>query len=73
MKPQLDFDTVLEIIKMIENRKENAIQEYIKKGIDKDLAQRLPTVNVLRELEYYLQEYIEGLVTQAENNLNAGE
>lgn len=58
MKPQLDTHTLLEIIKIIESRKENAIQKYIEKGIDKDLAQKLPTVNVLRELEHCLEEYI---------------
>lgn len=70
---QLDFDTVLEIIKMIENghnnlvghlekRDTNASDEYLQGGIDQ-----------LFYLQEHLQDYIEGLVTQAENNLNAGE
>lgn len=66
MKP-LDTHTILVIIKMIENKTERIIQEYINKGINEDLAKNVPKVEVLRELEYHLQEYIEGLVNQVEN------
>ena len=73
MKPQLDTDTVLTIIKMIENghnnlvghlekRDTNASDEYLQGGIDQ-----------LFYLQEHLQEYIEGLVSQAENQLGGGE
>jgi len=63
----MDTTTVLEIIEMIENKKESIIQEYIKKGINEDLAKNVPKVEVLRELEYHLQSFIEGQLNAAEN------
>jgi hypothetical protein len=64
----MDTTTVMQIIKMIENKKESIIQEYIKKGINEELAKNVPKVEVLRELEYHLQEYIEGQVSAMENS-----
>lgn len=63
----LDTDTVLEIIRMIDNKIESTIQEYIKKGINVELAKNVPKVEVLRELGDYLQDYIESLVNALEN------
>jgi hypothetical protein len=64
----MDTTTVMQIIKMIEKKKESIIQEYIKKGINEELAKNVPKVEVLRELEYHLQEYIEGQVSAMENS-----
>jgi len=62
----MDTTTVLEIIKMIENKKESIIQEYIKKGINEEIAKNVPKVEVLRELEYHLRDFIEGEVNKIE-------
>lgn len=67
MKPQLDFDTVLEIIKMIEVR----ICYIENKGICDQYD--YGTFDTLYDIKEHLQLYIEGLVSQAEFNLNAGE
>lgn len=64
---QLDTDTVLEIIKMIEVR----ICYMENKGICDQYD--YGSFDTLYDLKEHLQSYIEGLVNQAENNLNAGE
>ena len=64
---QLDTHTVLEIIKMLDVKicyiEDAGICDQYDHGV----------FNTLYDLRDHLQEYIEGLVTQAENNLNAGE
>lgn len=66
---QLDTDTVVEIIKMID-----ILLKYNAKNCDPNFrAHSLGYTDGLVDLQEHLQEYIEGLVTQAENNLNAGE
>lgn len=72
MKPQLDTDTVLTIIQMID-RRIDFYAKYYPINNDKDYQIAIGKEMALSELQNYLQEYIEGLVTQAENNLNAGD
>ena len=72
---QLDTDTVLTIIKMLdaEIRMNNDI-------ISTDSTLKIEDIDCiiheswgLEKFRDHLQSYIEGLVSQAENNLNAGE
>lgn len=65
----LDTHTVVEIIKMID-----VLLNYNAKNCDPNFrAHSLGYMDGLVDLQNHLQDYIEGLVTQAENNLNAGE
>lgn len=73
----LDTDTVLEIINMIDNLNSKNVEDY-NTTLMSPCSRRLRAYTVgkvkgLKELSDHLQEYIEGLVSQAENNLNAGE
>ena len=72
MKPQLDTDTVLTIIQMID-RRIDFYAKYYPINNDKDYQIAIGKEMALSELQNYLQEYIEGLVTQAENQLGGGE
>lgn len=65
---QLDTDTVLKIIEMIDYRLTASIKAH---HIDKEYFSG--KIDAYDELAHHLQDYIEGLVSQAENNLNAGE
>lgn len=65
---QLDTDTVLTIIKMIEVRIKESEEDNLQ---DIDFA--VGYESALKMLSNHLQDYIEGLVSQAEFNLNAGE
>lgn len=76
---QLDFDTVLEIIAKIELVQANLRD---KKSYNKSFecetnreyqAYLKGQDDVTQAIINYYQNYIEGLVSQAENNLNAGE
>lgn len=76
MKPQLDTDTVLTIIKMIETRHSSDNAHYTNLLYDmypsdeETKSYFRGKAEALDELKNHLQEYIEGLVTQAENQLN---
>jgi len=70
MKPQLDTDTVLTIIKMLDV-KIDTIELNQPVTMMSDWQDGM--VHGLEAFRDHLQDYIEGLVTQAENNLNAGD
>lgn len=83
MKPQLDTDTVLDIIKRLDALAKDADRAAKECSTDTtpiecETIRELKAycqgqANAFEAFSAYLQEYIEGLVTQAENNLNAGE
>ncbi len=72
MKQQLDTDTVLAIIDMID-RKIDYDAKHLPINNDKDYHRAVGREIALSELQSHLQEYIEGLVSQAENQLGGGE
>lgn len=69
---QLDTDTVLTIIQMIDRKIEHKAK-YLPIETNKEYYSAIGQEIALSELLNELQSYIEGLVSQAENNLNAGE
>ena len=73
---QLDTDTVLTIIKMISRQLDmiNGYALHNKGGLtETEAISAIAGRDTLIQIRDHLQDYIEGLVSQAENNLNAGE
>lgn len=68
---QLDTDTVLAIIKMIDTRLYSIAKDY-EQGLMTDEG-FYSASNALTELQDKLQKYIEGLVNQVENQMGQGE
>jgi len=75
MKPQLDTDTVLTIVKQLDALAKDANRAAKEFSTDAEAARQLKAycqgqANAFEAFSAYLQKYIEGLVTQAENQLN---
>lgn len=80
MKPQLDTDTVLTIVKQLDALAKDANRAAKEFSTDATpiecetvrelIAYFQGQANAFEAFSAYLQEYIEGLLTQAENQLN---
>ena len=72
---QLDTDTVLTIIQMLDNKLDTigCTIGYIEENTFDSTEELKIQESTLISFRDHLQDYIEGLVSQAENNLNAGE